>query len=194
MKLLNQGILAIYTRDLKAGHHATKIAKLINANQKTIANHMAKLEQEGVLKSQIQGKNKLYFFNLNDIGKNKLLQVEIEKHTQFLRTDFRVRDLLKQLCIPQVLIFGSYAKGRPKESSDLDLFVVGTYDRKKISELEGIYQIEINVIEMSEKNFINQLKRKAVFINEVIKDHIIVSGVDYFIDQFLAYYYGARHE
>ena len=44
-----------------------------------------------------------------------------------------------------VVLFGSYAKGVQKDDSDLDLFIVGKHDEKKIKEAGHKYGIEINI-------------------------------------------------
>jgi predicted nucleotidyltransferase len=79
-----------------------------------------------------------------------------------------------------VIIFGSYAKGIQKEDSDLDLFIVGAYDKKKIKNTGKKYGIDINIksypLQLFEKEIHND-----ILLKEIKKDHILIKDAEGFV-------------
>lgn len=192
LKDLNN-ILAYMSRDLTKGHYANKIAKDLKLNQKTVSNYLHKLEKQHFLKSRTEGKNKLFFLSTYDrnMAINFIMDIEVSKAMAFLKAHPLMMDTFRKLneALPYHLIFGSYAKGREKKGSDLDIFTVGSFNNKKIEEIEELCSIEIQIHPSKEKVFIRSLQRKDILINEILKDHIIMSGFEFFTKNFMAYYY-----
>ena len=64
-----------------------------------------------------------------------------------------------------------------KSTSDLDLFVVGSCDEKKIDEISKRYNLEINLKIYPELEM-------DILTKEVIKNHIIIKNTELFIERF----------
>lgn len=139
---------------------------------------------------KFEGRNKIFFFNLNnlDLIKNLFLQVEVEKTQIFLKKHYKIRELLKEMDLRSYLIFGSYAKNLEQKGSDLDIFLIGNYDEKKIKFLSKKYNIEININSLNKKRFKKVLFEKQILLKEIILNHLIVNDYEYFIDHFLENY------
>ena len=75
-----------------------------------------------------------------------------------------------------MVLFGSYANFTSNERSDLDLFLIGTIT--EIEDLENLYNTKINIIKLKK----DKVKSNDLFINEIIKNHIILKGIEDFID------------
>lgn len=79
-----------------------------------------------------------------------------------------------------VIIFGSYAKGIQKEDSDLDLFIVGTYDEKKIKEASHKYGLDINIKSYPLHIFEKEIRDDSL-LKEVIENHILIKDAEGFV-------------
>ena len=82
------------------------------------------------------------------------------------------------------IIFGSYAKGISNKESDLDIFVVGDYEKEETKKVSRNLGIEISIkcypLKTFEKN-VNQ----DILIKEVLKNHIIFKNTELFIQKVL---------
>jgi len=179
-------------KDLNKGYYATKIAKELSLNQKSVSNYLNELEKEGLLLSIFEGRNKIFYFNFQ----NRSLLIDFLcafsniKKIKLLKDNFKIKEILDNLDLDFILIFGSYAKRQETKRSDLDILILGDYDKKQIKKLSILYDIEINVKSFSNINFIKSLNNKDILISEIVKDSILISGYEYFVKNIVKNYYG----
>jgi len=181
--LLNKNALIIleeFCLDYSKEIYGRQIATKLKMNQKTVANILNRLEKEGILKYSSEGKNKYYSLNkLNPKTKEIIKILEIARKNIFIEKNNRIKEIfysLEKRTLGVLIIFGSYANGTNTKDSDLDVFVVGNMEDKE--DLEEMHRIRINVIKSSREKF----NKEDVFIKEVIKNHIILKGVEEFIE------------
>ncbi len=180
LNVVIEEILEEFLSDYDKRIYGRSISKKLKRNQKTISNTLKRLEKENILKFSQEGKNKYYFlnkFNQNLIEIIKL--IEITRKLRFLSRYKKFRELfnkLEQKTQGILIIFGSYAKGTANDRSDMDLFVVGKI--KEVEDLENTYNIKINLIKSDKYKF----DKKEHIIEEIIKNHVILKGVEEFID------------
>ncbi len=164
------------------------IAKKKNLNQKSVSNILNELEDLNLLKSKTEGKNKCYFLNFDNI----ILLIQFLSMLEHFRTleFYKKNSLIKEIaskilnsCEGIVILFGSYAKGLAKKESDLDLFIIGKYDKRLIEEVSDLYGLEINVQNYSFEIFTESLKKTNFLLNEVFKQHILLKGSEDFISR-----------
>lgn len=166
---------------------ASQIARDKNLNQKSTALFLEELEKELILKSKMQGKNKLYCLNNEnlEIVTQYLCAVEHLRTKAFYEKNTKIKLLIEKIN-PYIngigIIFGSYAKNTQKEKSDLDIFIIGNHDEEEIRRISKTYNIEINIKE--QKNFETNALTK-----EVIKNHIILKNTEEFIRTVLSSHY-----
>jgi predicted nucleotidyltransferase len=138
------------------------------------------LGRENILKFSVEGKNKYYHLNeFNPKIKEIIKLIEINKKVSFLDRHKRKRELFEKIESRSrgiVIIFGSYAKNQETEKSDLDLFVIGNISDLK--DLEQLYNLRINTIKSNIKKF----SSKEHLIKEIISNHVILKGVENFIE------------
>lgn len=186
-------VMEYFLRDLNRLNYGSRIASEKKMNQKTVSNILNSLEKEGFLKSSMAGKTKQFRFKFSDLSREYINIVENSKTVGFYKKNPKIRDLIckiKPFLNGIVVIFGSYAKGLQKKDSDLDIFVAGSYDADNIRKISKLYNITINIKSYKENEFIMSLKEKGILVNEIIKDHILVSKKEGFVDLMLRYYYG----
>lgn len=158
---------------------ASQIAKKHNLNQKSVYLFMEELEKEGILTSEMQGKNKLYHLNKSngELVKQFLCSVEHLRTIYFYQKNPSIK-LIIQKILPHITgmaaIFGSYAKNTQKETSDLDIFIAGNYDEKEIASISSTFSVDINI--KHQKSL-----KEDTLTKEIKKNHILIKNTEQFI-------------
>ncbi len=188
-KLLNDlSVLTPFTSDYTQKLHASGLAKQLKLPQKTVARKLDQLEKKKLLKFERVGKNKYFFFEWDKISSFSLLQiVENYKELKFLTEQPQHSIMINELALNNDLIlFGSYAKGRAKENSDVDLLILG----KKSKEVELIirrYPFETNVHFFTLAHFKKMLKNNQPLAKEIVKNHIFFGKKEKIIKMLVDY-------
>jgi predicted nucleotidyltransferase len=158
---------------------ASEIAKKRKLNQKSTSLFFKELEKQNILKSSTQGKNKLYFLN----KESKLLIHFISIVENFITINFykkhtKIKYLAEKI-LPKInntaIIFGSYTKNKQKSGSDIDLLIIGDYD-KSIEQDAELFNLTLDIKHYKEL-------RKDTLVEEVKKNHIILKGFENFIQK-----------
>lgn len=173
-------IMGLFTKNYDRRIYGRGVAKKLNMNQKTVSNILKRLEKENILKFSTEGKNKYYFLNKNNENIKEIIKiVEINRKIDFLNKYDKLKELFYKLESKSkgiLIIFGSYANFSANESSDLDVLVIEKI--YEIEDLEKLYNVKINMIEIDKKKF----DKNDVLIKEIIKNHIILKGNEEFIE------------
>ena len=180
MLLDNQiNIFEEFLKDFNAKITGSYIAKKKGLNQKTTANFLNRLEKEAILKSNTQGKNKLFFLNLNnkEIVENFMMAAEHIRTINFYKKNILVKEIAEKIQAHiegAAIIFGSYAKNIQKQGSDLDILIIGKCNEKEIENISKIYKIDISLKIYPELEL-------DILLKEVIKEHIIIKNTELFV-------------
>lgn len=178
-------ILSLYTKSYNKEYYIREIEKLLTVSSRTALVTLRKLEAKGILESKTRGKIKVYAIRNTGITVEYLTLTEQYKKIRLFEKDYLIKEVLEKVCIfaeGLVLVFGSYAKNTQKEDSDLDLFIVGKHDKKKIIEIGEMYGVEIQVISYSSEAFEKGI-HIDVFVKELLENHIIIKGSEYFVSK-----------
>ena len=165
--------------DLKST--ASQIAKKTKNHQKSTQLFLDSLENEGILKSKRDGKNKLFFFNKDNVQvvKNFMLSLEHLRTINFYKINPKIKQFIEKITAfinGSIVLFGSYANNSHNNSSDIDILIIGNYDEKKVSEVANTYNLDISIKHM-EKYEENVLTR------EVQKNHIFLKNTELYISE-----------
>jgi predicted nucleotidyltransferase len=173
-------ILKEFAGDYSMRNYGRKLANKLNMNQKTVSNILNNLEKQHILKFIQEGKNKYYYLNKsNPFAKEIIKLIETNKKIMFFREYNKLNELFLEIekrGSGLIIVFGSYAKFSSTKSSDLDLFVIGKINELK--DLENLYNVKINLINSSKKKF----ELNDLFIREIINNHIILKGVEEYLE------------
>lgn len=163
---------------IRGKNHLRGIAKQLNESHSTVLRKLNKLAEENVLDFKKEGKNKVFFIRKNLQAKNYVFNAERYKLIKLLKRypelNVIIDDLLKRCEEKLVVLFGSYAKFTVSQGSDIDIYVE-TRSRKSKEELESInskIQVKIGSFDM-----------ESNLIKEIIKNHIILKGVEEFYEK-----------
>jgi len=99
------------------------------------------------------------------------LSILLRKHPEL---SVLFEEILKKTSEKLIILFGSYAKGLAKTDSDIDIYIE-TKNRNTKKVIEDIHS-KINVK-------IGSFDVKSPLIREIIKDHVIIKGIEVFYDK-----------
>lgn len=180
-------VIALYTGNYKAEFYLRQIAKLAKLPVKTCQNFLSQLEKDKILKGKIEGKNKYFSLNLDNIQtKSYLLQAEIHKTDLFLENYPQIKTFLKSFNtnIP-IIVFGSFAKLKANRNSDMDLFIVS----EKGQELPfHLLPYKVHQVNLSESSFMKSLKEQEIIIKEIEENHVILNNHSFYVNMMWGYY------
>ena len=183
-------ILKQFLGDYTGEIYGRELVDKISLSQKGIALALEELEAKSILKSRKEGSLKHYGLNLEYSEIRDIIAVtEITRKTQFLAQHRKLAYLFKH--DERIIgIFGSYAKGIQKADSDIDIFIIG----KKIAgdhDKEGKkLDLNISMKYFSRSSWIKLLKEKNNLLKEIVTYHVILFGVEEFINLSWRHYYG----
>ena len=136
------------------------------------------LLKENVLDYRKEGKNKIFFIRNTLKAKNYVYSAEIHKLNSLLKKhpelSIILDDIKKDFSKGMIILFGSYAKGIPKKESDIDIYLE-TKDnniKTKVKNINSKLSIKIG-----------KFDTKSLLIKEIIKNHIIIRGLEDFYER-----------
>ena len=174
-------VISLYSGNYKAEFYLRQISKLAKLPLKTCQNVLINLEKKKILKSKVEGKNKYFSLNLDNIQtKSILLQAEIYRTDVFLEKYSQFKTFLKELKtnIP-IIVFGSFAKLTADKDSDLDLLIISEKEQKLPFHLLSYKVHEVN---LSENSFIKAVKEQETLIKEIEEKHIVLNNNSVYVN------------
>ena len=180
-------VISLFRGNYKRRFYLREISKLSKLPLKTCQNALTNLEKSKILKSKIEGKNKYFSLNLENIKtKSSLLQAEIYQTDIFTEKYSQFRMFLKSLktTVP-IIVFGSFAKFTADKNSDLDLLIISEKELKLPFHLLPSKPHQIN---MSDKTFIKTIGKQENLIKEIEENHIILNNHSYYVNVMWEYY------
>ena len=138
-----------------------------------VVRKMEELIEGNVVDFNLEGKNKVYFLKKTIEARANVFMAEqyslvktIKKYPQLRKV---IEKIQKNNKIKMALLFGSYAKGLAKKSSDIDLYI-----ETKNKELKK----EVELIDSRINVKIGGFDKDNILVKEMIKDHVVLKGVD----------------
>jgi len=167
--------LAYYFAHPDEKYYVRELASLVGLDVGNLSRELKNLEKKGLFLSSTKGRIKLY-----GINKDYPLYHEIKKlidKTEGLEGGIR-EIVLGSSGAKAAFIYGSYASGKDKGASDIDLVVVGDLKENKftreIRALESKFNKEINFTLYSAEDFRSKKKEKGGFLAQVLKEKLII--------------------
>jgi len=162
------------------------VQKLLKISPRTAQLILKDLEDKTILKSKTKGKIKEYSLKNNQTTKDYLILTEQYKKISFMENKPLIKELITKIT-PHIkgisLIFGSHAKNRATKESDIDLLIIGEHDKKKIKTIANNYNLDLSIKQYSKESFTKGLKTNDLLLKEVLKNHIIISNAEEFVNE-----------
>lgn len=176
-------VLSLFTNGFDREYYIREVQKLLKISPRTSQLILNDLENKGILESKTKGKIKVYTIKRNSLSQRYIIFSEQYKAIAFLEKKLVIKEIIEKInpFIEGIgIIFGSYAKDIAKKDSDLDIFIVGKYNKEKIKKTSKTYGIELSIkcypLKTFEKNLAND-----ILLKEILKNHIIFLNVEQFI-------------
>ncbi len=120
----------------------------------------------------------------NRIVKAHLIVSSDEEKKEYLKKNLVIRKIVNDLSTDDIVVlFGSYAKGKETEKSDIDILIINNDGKKSLSfsKQELLYKKKINPIFITKKEFTQMLKGNEENVGtQALKDHIILNNPERF--------------
>ncbi len=180
-------VISLFRGDYNARFYLREISNLSKLPLKTCQNTLLNLEKAKILKSKIEGKNKYFFLNLENIKtKFSLLKSEIYKTDLFIERYPQFKMFLKSLkATTPIIVFGSFAKFKADKDSDLDLLIISD---KKLKLPFHLLPFKPHQISLSEETFLKAVDNQEDLIKEVEENHIILNNHSFYVTIMWRYY------
>lgn len=171
---VTQRLLTYFFTNKSAEPYINALARLLAVDVKNLERKLKEFEKMGLLKSRFMGKQKHFSLNKDFVHikeYEKIIQATIGLEAQLKKALKLVKGL------KQAYIFGSYVKGKLEDSSDIDILLVGSHSvletQKALLRIQRNTQREINLIDMSEKEFEDKKRSGEVFLKTVFSEPVI---------------------
>jgi len=178
-------VLSLFTNDFNREYYIREVGKLLKISPRTAQLILEDLEDKGIIESKTKGKIKTFKLNPSEFTKRYLIFVEQYKVIAFLEKKLLIKEIIEKVD-PHIkgisIIFGSHVKGLEKEGSDLDIFIVGSYNNDEIKKISKTLGIEISIKCYPLKTFEKNIK-KDILLKEILKNHVVFLNVEQFIQK-----------
>ncbi len=163
---------------LRGDDHLRNTARAIQVPHMTVLRRLAVLEKENVLDHQTEGRNKVFFLKTGLRAQHFICTAERYKLLKLLKKypelGVIIEDILASTEERMIILFGSYAKFAAKPGSDIDVYMEtgGTRAKREIEAVHSKIAVKIGPFDYS-----------SPLIREIIKDHVILRGVEDFYEK-----------
>lgn len=163
---------------LKEDLHTRAIAEHLTSNHATVLRKLRNLTEENIVDFRMVGKNKVFTLKKTIEGRNAAIIAEIYKNSSIVSRYPVLRGIFQAIHeMPEIslaILYGSYAKSLATKKSDIDIYI-------EMSDVQKKKQLEKKNASLSVK--IGVFDTKNLLIREMMKDHIIIRGVEVYFDK-----------
>ncbi|MBX7149244.1 nucleotidyltransferase domain-containing protein [bacterium] len=158
----------------QSAHHVRELATHLEVDAGNLSRDLNKLQQLGLLNVVVQGRNKVLSLNHN----HALTPIVTSYFKATQSIDQLIKNKLQTLPdIEQAFIYGSYAKNKMDQHSDIDVLIIGGVSALKVQKCLKPVELqtgrEIHARILSSKEFANRKKKKDAFIQDVFGGNIV---------------------
>jgi len=180
-------VLSLFTDGYYKEYYIREVYNTLNIGVRTAKRILDDLEQKGILTSNIKGNIRVFTIQNNQLARDYLTLTEQYKKIIFLQNNLLIKEIIEKIT-PHIkgisLIFGSYAKEEQDEESDLDLCIIGKFNKTEIFKVSKTYNISLNIKNYSLSTF-EEKKDDDFLLKEIIQNHVIITQPDQFIERIL---------
>ena len=147
--------------------------------------HRAVQGMKDLIKIKAVGQSKTVALNTDNSAIKSYLAISSEEEKkEFLKNQPMISKIASELNMKNtVVLFGSYAKGTEKETSDIDLLIISKKGDKSLSfsKYELLFKKKINPIFITKSEFTRMLKDKDENVGkQALRDHVLLNNPESF--------------
>lgn len=164
-------IVRLFFSDISKKYYLRELERILGFSVGNIRREILSLEESSILKKSKNG-NQIYYY----VNKESPIFEEFRKIvSKTIGVEAQIKEFLEKIDgITLVFIFGSFAKEKEDQFSDIDLMIVGNPDESiiisRIFKVEEKLAREINYSIFSEKDIQKGLRKKNVFLENVMEN------------------------
>ena len=172
--LINEIVALLIKEDL----HTRAIADQLRSNHATVLRKLRDLTEDNIVDFRMEGKNKVFHLKRTIEGRNAAMIAEIYKQSSIVSKYPVLRGIFQAIQempeIPLAILYGSYGKGLATKGSDIDIFIEtsDSLKKKQLKQRHSLLSVKIGVFDT-----------KDLLIREMMKDHIIIKGVEVYYEK-----------
>jgi predicted nucleotidyltransferase len=168
---LREEALRLFFSDVEKRYYLRELEKILGFSVANIRRELLLLENSSILRREEDG-NQVYFY----VNKESPIFEEFKKIvSKTIGFEALIKDSMENIEeISLAFIFGSFAKEKEDQFSDVDLMIVGNPNEdiliEKISKVEKKLSREINYSIFSENDMKEGLRKENVFLENVMEN------------------------
>lgn len=171
-------ILELFLGNPGQSYHVREIVRRVGEEINAVRRELARLEMTGFLQSEWRANRRYYSVKRDFIFLPEFLSM-VNKSVGLGGAIIKNRAKLGK--ISYVVLSGSFVKGKPYNSNDIDLFVVGTIVLPELSSIikeeEARRSREINFTPMTDEEFNFRKNRRDPFVLNILsKPRVMLIG------------------
>lgn len=157
----------IYERPM----HLAEISKRLKKPHSTVRNHLALFERMGIVSKEKMGKQIFYSIKRVSLLVDYLTIVEKERLVSKCQGDRLLKEIVEELHVfhNPIIMFGS-AVDSSRKAEDIDLLIIGKFDRRRLKPVENRLNVRFHVISVRNFDEVGDSLRY-----EIRKKHLIVN-------------------
>jgi predicted nucleotidyltransferase/predicted transcriptional regulator with HTH domain len=172
---LRRSLLTYLYANRSARFYVRQMAVILGVDPTNLSRELARLEREGLLRSEVEGRQRYYGINPG-YPYLKPLFTMLQGSVGILPT---LKDGLEHLKgIQSAYIYGSFAKNEADASSDIDLLIVGQPDQAALASAvrraERMLRREVNYTVFTPQELAQKLKARETFFTDIWRGKRIV--------------------
>jgi predicted nucleotidyltransferase/predicted transcriptional regulator with HTH domain len=165
---LRRKVLTFFYVNRATRVYVRQLAGALQADSTNLSRELARLEREGLLQSEVEGRQRYYRINRSYIYLKPLFAM--------LQGSIGVQPALQRALeavpgIESAWIFGSFAKNESDAASDIDLLIVGRPDQAQLASsiraTEKLLRREISYTVLTSQELASRLAAGDVFLNDI---------------------------
>lgn len=165
---LRRKLLTFFYVNRNARVYVRQLAAALEADSTNVSRELARLEQEGLLRSEAEGRQLYYSVNRD--------YPYLKPVFALLQGSVGIQPTLKHTLesipgIRSAWIFGSFAKNEADAASDIDLLIVGKPDQARLAaevrKAEKTLRREINYTVLTQKELKRRLRKGDAFVTDI---------------------------
>jgi predicted nucleotidyltransferase len=163
-----QRLLAYYFTNPTARHHLRDLAQRLSIDPSNLSKELARLEREGLFRSEVSGRQKYFRFNRDYplFAEVRGIVAKTVGAVPLIAQSFK-----KIAGLEEAYLYGSFARNQQDTASDIDVLLIGAPRSEALAETVGKLERqlgrEVNYTVLTRKEFESRHARKDAFLENV---------------------------
>lgn len=165
---LRRDLLAYFYTNRSARVYVRELARILNVDSTNLSRELARLEKEGLLQSEVEGRQRYYSINPD--------YPYLKPVFTLLQGSVGIQPTLERAVrsidgIETASIYGSLAKGEADAASDIDVLIIGEPDQAQIAmeirKVEKVLNRPVNYTVLTSRELKAKLKARDAFVSDI---------------------------